>query len=129
MCGANAKLEGRVTQMFAWNPRGGREGRVSTDRSKLSISSGLPARDLLLTLLKPSLRLTGIREVPGMFAIVKQIRLLARLAMQLCVLKAKKKWRCRNQQGTGTRNSIREARDRDSDGAHWNLSADDLGLA
>ena len=39
-----------------------------TDKSKLNMASGLLARDLLLTLSKPCLRLTGMRDVPGIFA-------------------------------------------------------------
>jgi len=45
---------------------GGQDG--GTNKSRLSTCSGLLGRDLLLTLLKLSLKLMGIREVPGMFA-------------------------------------------------------------
>lgn len=48
--------------------RARKRGAGSTNRSRLSTCSGLFGCDLLLTLLKLSLRLTGIREVPGIFA-------------------------------------------------------------
>lgn len=55
----------------------------STHRSKLSSSHGFPARDRRRTVWKPSRRLTGMRDVPGIFALQKREESVCRCSANL----------------------------------------------